>query len=113
MTLPSHSSRFYHPHNSGRSSTDHGADHLCFISPVFTSWRSELATAVVFSFLTDTWHLPPLGPTVNFVPFSTNNLTFSCQFPSSRAPKYDTVKFTLQQATKAQRWSRGVALLFL
>ena len=23
------------------------------------------------------------------------------------------VKFTLQQATKAQRWSRGIALLFL
>jgi hypothetical protein len=31
--------------------------------------------------------------------------------------KYDpsvkaTVKFALQQATKAQRWSRGIALLF-
>ena len=23
------------------------------------------------------------------------------------------VKFTLEQATKAQRWSRGIALLFL
>jgi hypothetical protein len=33
--------------------------------------------------------------------------------PDTKVKVKVKVKFTLEQATKAQRWSRGVALLFL